>query len=151
MASWETGDTPVSYEAFFYTESYWSTHGRLSKHKPGVKKVNALIDNGREITEVLEACDAFSSHFKFVYQSFQEVAQLTLQFERACPFNSSVFSTQDVLSAIDGFNGTSAIGYDSIAAFMIKVIKCIIAPVLSSIFSWSLASGCFCSFWKKHF
>ena len=129
----------VEEDLWFKPNSFWKYTNRYRKHSKHVPVVEVDSDL---ISAPWVVCKKFKEYFASVYQSpMQDDVNTDLQdpsYHELSVVSSPNISTTDVESATKGLKVRTAVGIAGIP--LLKVTDEIFAPVLISVFNWSLTS-----------
>lgn len=144
----------VESELISKPQNFWKYVNRFRKE---TNQIAAVTVGDDIITDPQELCTGFGEYFSSVYQKFtkkqirdDESSGSIAREHKGLPGAVDIPPVHtDIISAtIKGLKSRTACGIDGIPAFIIKGISDIIAPILASLFNWSLYTGAVPSVWK---
>lgn len=113
---------------------------------------NGMSYNDIESDEPRIILDLFKQHFCGSYVDNDcDITNLSLNYTKTVDINSCDIGIMDVFHKIEKLNMKLSSGPDDISPCFIYNCRCVLSPVLSSIFNLSLTSGLFPQEWKKSY
>ena len=122
----------------------WAIVNEIAKRKKRQHtKISSLYDNnGREVSDETEISNLLNHHFSTIGNNMADKVPETatdplsyVKYDKTGSFFLSPTTLEEVLKLIESLDTKKAAGSDGIPCFLIKKTKCIIAPVLCSLFN----------------
>jgi hypothetical protein len=120
-----------------HPQQFWTY---ISQHKKKNNDLTHLDVDGVFLNKSHDIAEAFSKHFKSVYNSNSSCSNI-FSFVKHCTENLPLasISDSDVQNAIKWLRPTKSVGLGDIPSFVIKGCSDIFVPVLRFIFNFSLS------------